>query len=374
MMYMKLPCLLILSIFIVSAPAFALANKPAILVHPFKNTGEKAFDWLAAGLNDSVIADLNRVSGVTVFSEQDREKALRELSLQKSGLVADDTVVTVGKLLGANVIFTGSYMVMGKKLRVIARLISVETGRTERSVKIDGTLEDIFNMQDRIVQKLLTEAKQIDIKQTRPVEVTRSDWIRIKNKYRPQQSAFELHAKARQAQYTEPVRAVALYNQAHKISPDYAESLIHAAHVEAELLNRFEEARDLLDRAQAAIGRRGEKGGILEAQLHFARGNLFGRTGEYDRSLAEYEKARDMYAALEQTESADYATLIMNMGLMHNFQGRFDRALEFFRLSDNLRKRSRMELLEQAERICLAIGNAQGAQTVRQMLDSLKEQ
>ena len=59
-------------------------------------------------MTDTVINDLTGIKEVSVISNADRRKIMEEAKFSLSGLVADETMVKVGKLTGANIIFSGS--------------------------------------------------------------------------------------------------------------------------------------------------------------------------------------------------------------------------------------------------------------------------
>lgn len=64
-----------------------------------------------------------RHRNLSVISNANRRNNMVEAKFSLSGLVADEIMVKVGKLSGANVIFSGSYLVSGNNIFVIARLI-----------------------------------------------------------------------------------------------------------------------------------------------------------------------------------------------------------------------------------------------------------
>ena len=147
----------ILSLLFTSLSIPAIAKMMNILVYPFENIGDKQYSWISAGMTETVINDLMGIREVSVISNADRRKIIEEMKLIFSELVAEKTMLKVGKLAGANVIFTGSYLVSENHIRVIARLINVETGREESSACLDGSLKKIFDLQDKVVLTLLSD-------------------------------------------------------------------------------------------------------------------------------------------------------------------------------------------------------------------------
>ncbi len=139
------------------------ARKPNILVYPFQYSGDKNYSWISAGMNATIISDLGRMNNLSVFSDEDRRSAIKEIELGMSGLIKDGDAVRVGGIMGANLIFAGNIQMLGKAVRVTARLINVETAKTEKSIKLDGRIDEIFSLQDRVVLALIEEAGKIEI-------------------------------------------------------------------------------------------------------------------------------------------------------------------------------------------------------------------
>src|ERR1700686_5192739 len=113
----------------------------------FENVSGNADDnWIGSGIAESVAVDLGRVSGLTVLSRERVLKA-RAASRWESG-VADPR--DVGLALGCRWMLSGGYQRAGSTLRVTARLIEIATGRVVWTEKLDGDLETIFQIQDRL--------------------------------------------------------------------------------------------------------------------------------------------------------------------------------------------------------------------------------
>ena len=137
-------------------------------------------------MTDTVITDLTNIKNISVVSNQDRKKILEEMKFIFSGLAEEDRMMKLGKLTGANVIFTGSYLVSDSRIRVYVRLVSVETNKVESSTKIDGTLNGIFDLQDKVVFTLMGETEKITIADIKPVKITEQDRKEIGGKIQTQ--------------------------------------------------------------------------------------------------------------------------------------------------------------------------------------------
>jgi serine/threonine-protein kinase len=130
------------------------AASPAVAVMGFANiTGNADDDWLGTGIAETVTADLKAVEGLSVIARERIHEVLRRLAGDAAG--ADEALaVRAGRQLDARWVLTGAYQRLGASIRVTARLVEVETAAIVRTVKIDGRLDEIFTLQDRLVAEL----------------------------------------------------------------------------------------------------------------------------------------------------------------------------------------------------------------------------
>ena len=123
-----------------------------VAVVPFANiSGQASDDWIGAGIAETVTADLERAGVLTVVR---REAVLEEARRQGADLPAADDAERLARELGINWLVSGGYQRLGDRLRITARILDVATGAVSRTVKIDGGIDEIFALQDRIVVEL----------------------------------------------------------------------------------------------------------------------------------------------------------------------------------------------------------------------------
>ena len=131
----------------VSAGEFVAELPDTLAVIDFQNLSrDPDDDWIGSGIAESLGADLFLLSGLSVVP---RESVLRERG-RAGGAGRTPDALEIGRLLGCRWILSGGYQRMARKLRIVSRLIAVSTGETVANEKLDGTLDDIFLMQDRL--------------------------------------------------------------------------------------------------------------------------------------------------------------------------------------------------------------------------------
>ena len=136
------------------APATAQQTPDVVAVVPFANVSADAtVDWLGAGIAESVLADLSGRFGVAVVGVEAMRQASQRVGLDP-GVFDEARILTICRELGATRFVTGGYQRVGDQLRITARLVDVETGTVVRTLKLDGSLDDVFGLEDRIVTGL----------------------------------------------------------------------------------------------------------------------------------------------------------------------------------------------------------------------------
>jgi tetratricopeptide (TPR) repeat protein len=198
----------------------ATIDKPesgcCVAVMTFQNiTREAADDWIGTGIAETVSTDLKNVHNLSVIGRARVYDALRNLS--SDGHLNESLAIDIGRRLGASWVVTGGYQRLGPMIRITANFVEVSTGDVQRTVKVDGKLDDIFELQDKIVYELTqglnvaiagSELAQIEKQETRSVE------------------AYESYARGmmnlRQATRDSMDRAISAFEDATAHDPEYA--------------------------------------------------------------------------------------------------------------------------------------------------------
>ena len=127
---------------------------PIVAVTEFRNISANAEDdWLGTGISETLTADLEGFEGVTVVPRGRVSELARTLERQ-SGEESEARWIRVGRELGARWLLTGSFQRAGDAVRVTAHLLDAATARTERTIKVDGRMQEIFVLQDRLVREV----------------------------------------------------------------------------------------------------------------------------------------------------------------------------------------------------------------------------
>jgi adenylate cyclase len=124
-----------------TSPALALPDKPSIAVLPFQNmSGDPEQEYFADGMVEEIITALSRIRWLFVIA--------RNSSFTYKGQAID--VTRVGRELGVRYVLEGSVRKGGGRVRITAQLIEAETGTHLWADRFDGSLEDVFDLQDEV--------------------------------------------------------------------------------------------------------------------------------------------------------------------------------------------------------------------------------
>ena len=121
--------------------ALALPDKPSIAVLPFQNmSGDPEQEYFADGMVEEIITALSRIPWLFVIA--------RNSSFTYKGRLVD--VKQVGRELGVRYVLEGSVRKSANRVRITGQLIDVTTNAHLWAERFDGTLEDIFDLQDQV--------------------------------------------------------------------------------------------------------------------------------------------------------------------------------------------------------------------------------
>lgn len=252
-----------------------------ILIQPFQNNSRKNYNWISAGIADCIVSDLLKLRSINVFTENDRKKALQEIELGMSGIIKESDTVKLGYIMGANIILTGSYTIVNNNIRIISKLIDVKTAKVINSSKIDGNINKIFQLQDKIVLSLISSLeKNNNIKIATNSEKNKA--LLSKN---PNPEAFKHFSMAIILIETSPAKALQEALLAIKKDPEYADALI-------------------------------------------LTGSLYSYTGDPVTANQYFKKAINIYKVENKTNSIKYALLLYNIALNKWNSGNWNDSLQ----------------------------------------------
>jgi adenylate cyclase len=231
------------------SPVLALPDKPSIVVLPFDNmSAEAGNDYLADGIVEAITAALSCIRSFFVIA--------RSSAFTYKGRATNAR--EIGKDLGVAYLLEGSVQKAGNRLRITVQLIETEGAAHVWSSRYDGTIDEFFDLEDRITQQV-AGALQPSI---RIAEIERS------RRKRPQDlGSYDFTMRAMPHVWAlekdESVKALELLEKALLVAPEYPLALALAGwcHAQRAVYNWADDiagsqamARSLAERAADLSG------------------------------------------------------------------------------------------------------------------------
>jgi TolB-like protein/class 3 adenylate cyclase/Tfp pilus assembly protein PilF len=329
------------------SPALPLPDKPSIAVLPFVNmSGDPEQEYFSDGLTEDLITDLSKVSGLFIIARNSvftyKGKAVK---------VAD-----IGKELGVRYVLEGSARKADKQVRITAQLVEATSGYHLWAERYDRPLQDIFALQDEIVQQMIAnlqvkvfEAELERVKRIPTNNLTAYDYLlRGAEYYR--HLTKETNAQARQ-----------LWEKAIELDPKYAEAYAALGWTYwLEWIWQWSQDPKTLERAFALAQRTIALDDSLPG-AHQLLGSVYVWQKQYDLAIAEGERA----IALDPNDANGHVTL----GFILAFAGRPEEALGLIEKAIRLNPRYHVGYLFQLGHVYHLLGrNEEAIATLKKLL------
>jgi non-specific serine/threonine protein kinase len=134
-------------------PASTLTSpqqEQSIVVLPFDDISPgKDNEYFSDGLTEEIITDLSKIHTLRVIS---RTSAMRLKGTEKD-------ITRIGKELNVRYVLEGSVRKAGNNLRITAQLIDATTDSHIWAAKYRGTLEDVFDIQEKVSRSIVDALK-----------------------------------------------------------------------------------------------------------------------------------------------------------------------------------------------------------------------
>jgi TolB-like protein len=311
------------------APVLPLPDKPSIAVLPFANmSGDPEQQYFADGMVEEIITALSRIRWLFVIA--------RNSAFTYKGQAVD--VKQVGRELGVRYVLEGSVRKAGGRVRITAQLIDAQSGTHLWADRFDGSLEDIFDLQDNVASSVAGVIEPT----LQAAEIRRSG-----DRPTSELTAYEFYLRAlahwgsRSREHT--VQALDLLEQAIAIDPHYGPALAWAAMCHMTLVrDGWAEEPETSRRKGIDLARRALEAGENDPRILVNAANVLATFGDAMGTFGE-----DIGAMIGLVDRAlalnpSYARGWFVSGLLRVFAGQHDLAIEHVETSLRLSPRERM--------------------------------
>jgi adenylate cyclase len=197
-----------------STPALPLPDKPSIAVLPFANlSGDPEQEYFVDGMVEEIITALSRIRWLFVIA--------RNSTFTYKGQAID--VKRVGREFGVRYALEGSVRKGGGRVRITVQLIDALSSAHLRADRFDGSLEDIFEFQDKVASSVAGVIEPA---------LQAAETVRSASRPKSDPTAYDLYLRAYAMLFSstkEIPEALHLLDQAIEREPRYGPALALAA-------------------------------------------------------------------------------------------------------------------------------------------------
>lgn len=290
-------------------PSLALPDIPSLAVLPLHNIGDNPHQaYFSDGITEDLITDLSNISGLFVIA--------RNSSFQYKGKLVD--VKSVADELGVRYILQGSVRRDKTQFRINVQLMDSVADKNIWAERYDGTLENLFKVQDEVTRKIAT-ALSIQLTHNKELSLSKNDTLNVAS-YDEFLKGWEKYWK-----FTRDDFAVAEMHFKKALEIDPNNSRAHAA-----LALIYWKAWQLKWHENHGTPHEGWRRANKEIELamkhptplaHSTKSSMLLINRRYEESIAEAEKA------IKLNENNAMAYLALAEAL--NFSGQPGRAIEY---------------------------------------------
>ncbi len=196
-------------------PPLPLPDKPSIAVLPFQNmSGDPEQEYFADGIVEEITTALSRFRNLFVIA--------RNSSFTYKGRAVD--VKQVGRELGVRYVLEGSVRKAVNHVRITGQLVDALTGAHLWADRFDGSLENIFDLQDTITASVVGAIAP---------KLEQAEIERAKRKPTERLDAYDYYLRGVSVLYgmtrETNEEALRLFNKALEFDPDFALAYARAA-------------------------------------------------------------------------------------------------------------------------------------------------
>jgi len=286
----------------------------SIAVLYFENmNSETESDYFCAGMTEDIITDLSRIKDLKVVSRTDvlpfRNK---EVNTRQ-----------VGDALRVNYILEGSVRKAGNRIRISAQLISVRNGYHLWAERFDRLVEDIFDLQNEVSQKIVDALK---------ISLTESERELLTQKPTDDLRAYDLYMRGRELLYLKGRRntesAIKMFEDAVAIDTSFASAYAGLAEAYSSMYEWYDGASTWLSKAIEM----NQKALALEPTSLDAK---FGIAMVYFHHRRFSESKRAIQEILK--ENADFYPGHLRLGMMAELSNDLESARKHYRRAAELK-------------------------------------
>jgi tetratricopeptide (TPR) repeat protein/TolB-like protein/tRNA A-37 threonylcarbamoyl transferase component Bud32 len=251
-----------------------LSSGRFVAVLPLQILGDSSqLDYVAKGIEEALSAKLFDLKDVRVTPDDAADKVDQKQPLPK-----------IARSLGANLIVQGTLQSSGDKVRIDMHLEDVADSKRLWSREFDGTVGDLFTLEDQIYNQLVAGLD---------VNPTNDELAAAATRPTDNSAAYDLYLRGRNSMRGHDEKsyqsALDFFDQALKADPKFA--LAYTGVADASLRMNSIKKDSLWTQKALAAAERAQQLNDKLPEVHATLGDVYRATGKYSESVAELKRA-----------------------------------------------------------------------------------
>jgi TolB-like protein len=291
-------------------------GRKSLMILPFEDLSPTADNqWFADGIVSELISALSNVKSLRVADPQ----TTKEFRAYKGHLTI------YAKEMNLRYFVQGDVRKFGDNIKITCRLLDIETGDFLWQDSLKGTMDDIFDIQEKVAEKVVEGLK---------VHLAPEEKQKLTARGTENAEAYELYLKGNEYFYrhtkSDYERALTLYEESVRLDPQYAAAYAEIANMLQVMYRLYSRTPSLLDRADAAAERVREIEGE-SAQYACVKSKIFLRRGDPESALRYAKRSVE----IDPNFASGYDVLSIAYEALGDMAGRVSARKEFVRLREN---------------------------------------
>jgi adenylate cyclase len=291
----------------IAKSAIPLADRASIAVLPFKNlSGDQEQEYFSDGITNDIITDLSKfrellvIASNTVFTYKGKPVKVQQISEE----------------LGVRYVLEGSVQKLSNKVRINAQLIDATTDHHIWAERYDRDLNDLFAVQNEIVQTIVT---------TLAIKVDAAERARAMHKDTDNLEAYDFVLRGEEFLFrrtrTANIKAKEMFKKATELDSSYALACTGMgwSYYIAVVSGWTEFPLQAMEKA-LAFGQKALSIGEPDAMAHALLGSVYLRMEKYDLAISELQHAIEL--------NPNHAISHLRLGTIMLFAGQTDEAIQ----------------------------------------------
>jgi adenylate cyclase len=288
-------------------------GRKSLMILPFEDLSPTADNgWFADGIVSELINALSNVKAIRTMDAA----TTKEYKSYKGHLTI------YAKEMGIRYFVQGDVRKFGDQIKISSRLLDIETGDHLWQDSLKGTMDDIFDIQEKVAEKVVEGLK---------VHLAPEEKKKLVERGTENAEAYELFLKGNEyssrATKSDYERALALYEESALLDPNFTRTHAQIVNISNAIYRQYNRTASVLERAEQAAERVRELEGET-AQYAWVKSLISRNYGDFESAVRYAKRSIE----LDPNYPVAYDSLGFAYQSLGDIQGALSARKEYVRL------------------------------------------